>query len=162
LSAEVAKKAEAAGELSLVGPLAFWIGFLIIAMILDIAAAYAAQYDFGLVSYLAKTANSIIYMPGAIVLPLVASLWMGVRVGRVSNKPRTVLYAGLVNALYALIVYIISISVVYLILMYANPSAISGLKITLGIFLEYLIAAPAAITIILVPLFSTLSAVRRS
>ena len=109
---------------------------------------------------MAKMASYMIYMPGGIVLPLVAALWMGVRVSRASKKPKTVLYAGLINALYALIIYIISISVIYLVVLYANPASIS--KITLNAFLEYLIAAPAAITIVLVPLISTLSAIRRA
>ncbi len=133
-------------------------------MVLDIAATYTAQYYFNLTGYMTKIASYLIYMPGGIVLPLVAALWMGVRVGRVSKKPKTVLYAGLVNALYALIVYIIAISVIYLIVSYANPVVIAKMtpKITLNIFLEYLIAAPAVITIVLVPMFATLSAIRRS
>ena len=156
---EGAKKAEAEGELSLGGPLALWIGFLVLGMVLDIAAAYTAHYDPNLATYMTKTAWGIIYIPGVIVLPLVASLWMGERVGRASKKPKTVLYAGLINALYSLLIYIISIAVVYMVVMYANPGAIP--RITLNTFLEYLIAAPAAIAIILVPLFATLSAARR-
>lgn len=144
-------------ELSLYGPLLLWIGTLSIGLVLDIVPAYVQGA--GIDAFLMKIASYIIYMPGVIVLPLVASLWMGARVGSSGRKPHIALYAGLVNAVYASLIYMIAIFIMYLILVYVNPSALTG--ITLVIFLEYLMAVPATIAIVLVPIFSSLSAARR-
>ncbi len=147
-------------DLSLFGPLVLWISILIIGTALAVSSTYIAQYSLNIAAYMKKTADYLLYMPGGIVLPLVASLWIGIRAGRISRKPKVVFYAALVNAIYVLIIYLIAISVAYLVVWYANPDAIA--KITLNLFLQYLVAAPAAIIIILVPLLSTLSAIRRA
>jgi hypothetical protein len=147
-------------DLSLFGPLVFWIGILIIGAILAVASAYLAQLGPGITGYMKNTADYLIYLPGGLVLPLIASLWIGIRAGRVSKKPRVVFKVGLTNAIYVLIVYLIAITVIYLVVWYTSPSTLS--KITLNVFIQYLVAAPAAIMIILVPLLSTLSAIRRA
>ncbi len=146
---------------SLEGPLTLWIGLLVMAALLQLVAIPIANArghtDFN--SYFDQFANYVIYMPGIIVLPLVVSLWVGERVSFLGNKKSFVAYKGLANALYMVMVYVISVLIIYIIMFNQKVGVLSSMSPQ--VFVEYLILVPVSISVIIVPLFAVLSAARR-
>ncbi len=141
-------------------PLTFWIGLVVIAAVLQLIAIpfMASQLRGGYASALGKFAEYILYIPGVIVLPLLASLWIGEIVSKAKSNHRLLLYKGLVNAIYASIIYIVSISVVYIIMMVQGTGTLAS--VSMASFIEFNILVPFLITIIVVPLFSFLTAAK--
>ncbi|HVC58403.1 MAG TPA: hypothetical protein VND15_02930 [Candidatus Acidoferrales bacterium] len=157
---EQAKKVET-NEVQIAAPLTFWIGFLVLGVIL-VAVVVPVANTLGVGSmdkYVTLIANYIIYLPGSIILPLVAALLIGERVGASKKKSGVVLYSGVINALYAILVYIVAIFIIYLAVKYSGSSFLASVNIT--DFIEYLIVIPVAITVVLVPLFALISYARR-
>ncbi len=155
------KKKEEIIAVSIAGPLAFWVGILIIAALLQLAAIpFANSYKHTAFNvYFNDFANYAIYIPGIIVLPLIVSLWIGDRVSYLDRKKSFVAYKGLVNALYTAIVYTVSIFIIYIIMQSQNVGVLSSFNyIKFG---EYLVLIPIAINIVMIPLFALLSSARR-
>ena len=94
----------------------------------------------------------MIFIPGIIVLPLIAARWIGDKVSNSIGNDKTALASkGIINALYAAMVYIITITIIYIIMVYLD----AGLsKVTSITFIEYLITVPLAIIVVVVPLFA--------
>ena len=148
-------------NVQIAAPLTFWIGFLVFAVILE-AAVIPVANTLGVGSmdkYITQIAGYIIYLPGSIILPLIAALLIGERVGESRKKSGIVLYTGVINALYAILVYIVAIFIIYLSVRYSGASFLSSVSLT--DFIEYLIVIPVAITVVLVPLFALVSYARR-
>jgi hypothetical protein len=146
---------------SIAGPLIFWIGLLVIGAVLQLVAIPLAKtynhtaFD----AYFNTFANYVIYIPGLLILPLVASLWIGDRVSYVDRKKSLIAYKGIINALYAAMVYAVAIFIIYFIMQFKDIGVLAMLNMTT--FAEYLIAIPIIITLVMVPLFAVLSAARR-
>ncbi|MGC8537405.1 MAG: hypothetical protein ACP5MZ_00250, partial [Candidatus Micrarchaeia archaeon] len=118
--------------------------------------------DIGMVSLstaLEDISKGILYLPGAIIFPLIVALWIGERVGMVENRTHSAVTIGLLNAAYTALIYAIGIFIVFLVIHYSVNTAI--ISITLHDFFMYLLALPISILIILVPTFSAMSAARR-
>lgn len=149
-------------NIKVTGPLVFWIGFLVLGLVIELAFvplvnAIGAQ---GAAAFLGKLGGYILYVPGAIILPLIAALWIGERVGSSGKPMHAALYSSVINALYTALIYVVSIFIVYLVIKYAGITLVSGLSLVQ--FVEYVIAVPVVILLVLVPLFTTLSVARRS
>lgn len=150
-------------NVSLSGPLSFWIGILVIAMLIQLVVIplsmhYGDQNQL-LDPYINAFANYVIFIPGIIVLPLIAALWIGDKVSNSIGNHKTALASkGIINALYAAMVYIITITIIYIIMVYLDAGVLS--KVTSITFIEYLITVPLAIIVVVVPLFALLSASR--
>ena len=147
--------------ISLAGPLAFWIGLIIIAAVLQLVAVpFTASYGRTTLSKeLAAVGNYIIYEPGILILPILASLWMGERVSHLDKHMSYVATKGVANATYAIIVYSVAALIVYLAMMYQKMGVLSSFS-TVS-FIEYIILVPCAIVLIVVTTFAVISAARR-
>lgn len=149
-------------SVNLAGPLGFWIGILLIATLIQlvfipIAIAYnSATFN----PYLNSFAEYAIYMPGVIVLPLIASVWIGERVsGSFGDKKKGILVSkSLINALYSILVYAVTIFIIYIVMRFLNAGVLAGMD-PLS-FVEYMIAVPFVISMVIIPLFALLSAAR--
>jgi hypothetical protein len=149
-------------KVSISGPLTFWIGLLVIAAMLQLVAIpFATNYSSSIfTSYFNDFANYVIYIPGIVVLPLITALWIGDRVSSLeTTKKSFVATKGLVNAVYAVMVYIVSIFIVYLIMGLIKTGVLYPLSLVT--FAEYLIGIPCAIVLVMVPLFAVISSARR-
>ena len=149
------------GEIDIIGPLTFWMGLLLLALVMELFLIPLSN-DFGstvLSGYLNKIANYIVYLPGNIILPLLTSVWVGERIGSSEKKLGSILNTGFVNAMYVSLVYVVAIFIIYLIVIYTGVKFLTD--VTLNVFLQYLIALPVAIVIIVIPVFSEISAARR-
>ncbi|MCL5680046.1 MAG: hypothetical protein M1465_01755 [Candidatus Marsarchaeota archaeon] len=112
------------------------------------AVSYAAPYKtFG---------NYILNLPGVIILPLVISVWIGHKVGELATSAKNAVKMGLINGIYASIVYGVIIFVSQLMLKYTTAYAL-----TIGFMVKYLIAIPIAIVIIFTIIIAVLNELRR-
>ena len=148
-------------RVSLSGPLGFWIGILVVAALIQLVAIpFATQYgNPSFNSYLNTFANYVLYIPGLIVLPLIASVWIGDHVSNsIGNRKKLLVSKGLINALYSALIYTITVFIIYVVMQYAQRGALAAVGVVP--FLEYLVAVPFAIVIVIVPIFALLSASR--
>ncbi|MDE1868874.1 MAG: hypothetical protein KGH60_02825 [Candidatus Micrarchaeota archaeon] len=148
--------------INVTGPLVFWIGFLVLGLAIELLFVPLANAGnaTGAATFLTQIGGYILYIPGAIILPLIVALWLGERVGASGKPMHPAIYSSLINALYTALIYVVSIFIIYLVIKYAGITLVSGL--TLVQFVEYVIAVPVVILLVLVPLFTTLSVARRS
>ncbi|MGI0100567.1 MAG: hypothetical protein ACREBH_02510 [Candidatus Micrarchaeaceae archaeon] len=148
-------------SISVEEPLAFWIGLIAIGAIMQLLAIpLATSYGHTAFNiYMNQFAGYVIYIPGIVVLPLIVSMWIGDRVSYLDRKKTNVARKGLINAIYAVIVYVVSILILYVIMNYLHAGVLSALS--MDMFFKYVVAVPCIIVIVIVPLFAVVSAARR-
>jgi hypothetical protein len=149
-------------EMSIGGPLALWIGLVAVAGVMQLFIFPALQNG-GIVYPALATLNHIaaygLYVPGVLVLPILAALWIGSRAGSTEGKINTVTYRAMINAVYASVIYLIEIFVLYIIANSTHTSVLSA--VSLGLFVELVVALPVIVCIIVAPLFAIVSSARR-
>ncbi|MCL4383258.1 hypothetical protein M1278_01310 [Candidatus Marsarchaeota archaeon] len=147
-------------EIKITEPILFWvfmlgIGLLLILIVnLDPSAIPSSSLKF-----LSEAGTAIIYIPGAIIFPLIVSLWIAERIGNSKRKIKSILSSSFLNTSYVFLVYIIAILIIFLIIHYINPNFIS---INFYNFIIYLAAIPFVILFVLIPILSLLSFARRN
>ena len=146
-------------DISIAGPLGFWIAVLLIGLLIELVLGPIAVSAGVPSKYLTTLGNLLLFQPGAVILPLIVAVWMGARVGSVHKKSPSIGRIGLINAVYAAVIYSISIFVIYLAIYYINASALP-VSFTLGGFAFYLIVIPDVIVLVITPLLAMLSAAR--
>ena len=146
---------------SLAGPLTLWIGIIISAIALQLfifpnlqASGYGAIVSAGTVA-----TNYLLYIPGVFVLPMLAALWIGSRVGSTDGDNEEIMTRSLINAFYSAVVYLIVIFITYLLSQSTRTGAYANL--TVPIFFEYAVVVPTLICVVIVPLFALITAARR-
>ena len=150
-----------AEEISIAGPMGFWIGILLVGFLLEFVIAPVAR-DAGVASTtFVALANFILYLPGAVILPLIVAVWAGSKVGHIRKKAQAIGKIGLINAIYAAVIYSIAIFVIYLVVYYISSSALPT-SFTLAGFVLNLLVIPDAIVLALTPLLAMLSAARQN
>ena len=139
-------------------PLMFWIGIVVIAAVLQLAAVpFTTMYhhtEFN--RYFNEFAGYVLLLPGLAIIPLLESAWMGYRVGRFGKGRAHSASRGLSNAAFGSIVYGVTIAIIYIIMQYLGSGALSSMNTIT--FLEYPIAIPIAINMVVVPIFAAASA----
>jgi hypothetical protein len=148
-------------EMEIGGPLALWIGLVAVAAIIQLFVFPAAQGSSALplLDFLNKIAAYALYIPGVFVLPVLAALWIGSRAGATPGKLDVISYRAVINAIYAALVYLIEIFIFYVISSSIHTSVLSA--VSLGAFVEYVVALPIIVCLIVAPLFAIISAARR-
>ena len=146
---------------SLSGPLALWIGIIIVATALQLfifpnmqASGYGAIVSAGTV-----VTNYLLYIPGVFVLPMLAALWIGSRVGSTDGDNEEIMTRSLINAFYSAVVYMIVIFIIYLLSQSTKTGAYASLAVP--IFFEYAVVVPTLICVVIVPLFALITSARR-
>ncbi len=142
-------------------PVAAWLILLFIALVLKflISGVFAGNSAYSLLS---SIASFILYTPGDIILPLAVGAAIGAEIGKRAGTLRKAQVAGVLNGVYASVIYAIGIIVIYEVLSYGVlNSMVAGVALSLGfLFLSWL-AIPMAICIALTVLFSMLSYSRK-
>ncbi len=141
---------------SLFGPLFLWALVIIIGIVLEVVipALLGKSYASSAASYKA-IGNYILALPGVIILPLIISVWIGHRVGEKSSSVANALKSGLLNGVYASIVYGVIIFVAQLMLKYTTSYAL-----TTSFLLRYVVATPMAIVIVFTIIIAVLNEMR--
>lgn len=147
-------------EIKITEPLLFWIfmlglGLFLILIINSNVLSISNQTS----KFLLEIGEGIIYIPGAIIFPLITSLWIGERIGNTNRKTKAILSSSLLNTTYIFLVYVISILIIFLLIHYVNSSFIT---LNLNDFLIYLVGIPFIILFVLIPILSLLSSVRHN
>lgn len=145
-------------EIKIGEPLLFWVMMLVIGLFMIIIPNIGA-IPASAAAMLLEAGKAIIYIPGAIILPLIVSLWIAERIGAASRPSKSILSLSMLNASYVFLVYVIAIFIIFLLVKYFSPSLVS---VSATSFLIYLIALPCAILFVLVPLLSLLSSARHN
>ncbi len=144
--------------ISIAEPMTFWITLLVIALIFKIALSYANPFSASASAHFAGTiANYILFLPGSLILPIIVGAVIGVRVGDCVRRKRDILAKGLMNGVYASIIYMLSIIIIYAVFVYAMPASAPGIAFLSTQWL----AIPIAIEIVLAVLFSVLTFSRK-
>ncbi len=153
------ERKESKEQIDIAGPMFIWILLLVIALAIEVIAADTSllKASGSLSASIVYVAKFILFMPGSIILPLIVGAVIGAEVGKRSKNMRTAIKAGLINGIYACIVYIIAILVIYEIIVYVLPSIVPSVLFLVS---EWL-AVPAAIVILLSLAFSILSHSRK-
>jgi hypothetical protein len=144
-------------RVSLSGPLFLWALIIIIGIVLEVVVPALLGKHFSSFANSYKVIGSyILTMPGVIILPLVISVWIGHRVGEAAENVKSALRLGLINGIYASIVYGVIIFVTQLILKYTTSYAF-----TTSFLLKYVILIPIAIVIVFTIVIAALNQLRR-
>lgn len=154
-------KQKSRDPIALGGPLSFWIGILIIAaaiqeVILPISQHYVVNTSIALLN---TFAGYLLYTPGILILPIIVGLWVGDLVGSTEGSYSDILYRSIINAIYTSIVYAVCIFVIYISSQSLNAGSFSSISFIT--FLDYILAVPILIQIVIVPLFAMLTSARR-
>ncbi len=145
--------------ISITGPLGFWMAMLLIGLLLKFVLA-PVVHSAGVTSKDFTTfGNLLLYLPGAIILPLIAGAWIGAKVGNIHRRSPSIGKIGLINAVYAAVIYSIAIFVIYLSIYYISANALP-VAFTFGGFALYLLVIPNAILLAVAPSIAMLSSAR--
>ncbi len=147
------------GEISVAGPLGFWIAVLLIGLLIEFVLGPIAVLAGASSKYFTTIGHLLLFQPGAVILPLIVAVWVGARVGSVHKRSPSIGKVGLINAVYAAVIYSIAIFVIYLSIYYINASALP-VVFTLGGFALYLVVIPDVIVLVITPLLAMLSSAR--
>jgi hypothetical protein len=143
------------------GPVTAWLALLFVALALKFLTA-GVQASGGAYALFAGIANFILYTPGDIILPLVVGAAIGAEIGKRAGTLRKAQLAGVINGVYASVVYAIGIIVIYEVLNYGVLNAAgAGVALSLDFLLLSWIAIPIAICILLTVIFAMLSYSRK-
>jgi hypothetical protein len=143
-------------QISIAEPMFFWILLLVVAMVINVLinAGYAPS---DMASTLKASANFILFMPGSIILPTIVGAFIGAEIGKRSKSMYVAVKSGIINGVYAAIIYLISIFIIYEVILYILPSINPGVDF---LALNWL-ALPSAILIALSVIFAILSHSRK-
>lgn len=147
------------GDVGIAGPLAFWIIMLFAGLVLLILFPDKGAYATGSTNLMLYDIGSyIIYMPGAIIFPLIVALLIGMRTGVNTQSIKKAIDVGVINAVYTSVIYAISIFIIYLIAIYSSVELLKALPT--DTFVVYLVIIPVATLLILTPLIGLLRRAR--
>jgi len=152
------KKDKPDTSVSIGGPLMLWIGLLVFGVLLQLVFVPfgAAYHRTAFNSYFNFFADFVIYVPGIFILPLLISLWIGERVSYLKER---IGYKALIHAVYAAVIYIVTIVIIYFVMKLQGSGALVAVNTVT--FLEYVVGVPLLILLVITPLFAKLSAARR-
>ena len=155
-----AKQAKKAGTVvKIADPLFFWVMVLVLSMILQILLVDSKLFLINSPFY--NFANEIstffLFSTGSLILPLIIGAVIGAEVGTKASSFANAVKGGLLNGVYAAIVYIISIIVIYEILIFVIPH----LQFTVSFLAYSMIIPQVAVLIVVVEVFAALSHARK-
>ncbi|MEM3753933.1 MAG: hypothetical protein QW778_05040 [Candidatus Micrarchaeaceae archaeon] len=134
-----------------------WILLLVISLVVIIAAQSGIIPKGGIGGSIVGVADLILFMPGALILPIIIGAAIGAEIGRNSKDMKVAARAGVINGVYAGIIYIIAIVIIYEIIKYVLPSAIPSISF----LISYWLAMPFALVVLVSLGFAVLSHSRK-
>jgi len=152
------KETEDNEQVSIAAPMFFWLLLLVIAIVINALANFGYIPGGKILSILKASASFILFMPGSVILPTIVGAFIGAEIGRRSKSMHIAIKSGIINGVYAAIVYLIAIFIIYETIIYVMPNISPGIS-----FLEEnWFAMPTAILIALSVLFAGLSHSRKA
>ena len=144
------KNAITYSEVSIAGPMAFWIILLMLAFVSKVFAnvnvansSPALYYIFYHYYYF------IMFAPGIFILPLIVGALIGRSVGINSNDFASAMKASLIDGAYASIVYVIAVFIIYEMMIYfTGLPAWSVMQVAVNLIAEPIIVLIAVILVL--------------
>jgi len=144
-------------QVSIVAPMFFWLLLLVIALVINVLINAGYIPSGKMLGILKASANFILFMPGSVILPTIVGAFIGAEIGRRSKSMYIAIKSGIINGVYAAIVYLIAIFIIYETIIYTLPDISPGVNF----FVDNWLAIPTAILIALSVLFAGLSHSRK-
>ncbi|MGC8710693.1 MAG: hypothetical protein ACP5RF_03770 [Candidatus Micrarchaeia archaeon] len=148
---------EKKSQVSIAEPMFIWILLLVIAMVINVLVGSAYVPKGQVSSILKASAHFILFMPGAIILPTIVGAVIGAEIGRRAKSMNAAIKSGLINGVYATIIYLITIFIIYEIIVYIIPALSPSAEFLAVSWL----AIPSVILVVLSMLFAALSHSRK-
>lgn len=143
---------EKKSQISIAEPMFIWILLLVIAMVINVLANSSYVPTGNVSNILKASAHFILFMPGAIILPTIVGAVIGAEIGRRAKTMSAAIRSGLINGIYATIIYLITIFIIYEVIVYIIPALNPGAEFLAVSWL----AIPSVIVILLSILFAAL------
>ncbi len=152
-----AKKSQIKGHVNITEPMVLWILLLLIAVAINIIIANFRTVSTASAVYTAANAyaNFVLNLPGFAILPLIIGAIIGAEIGSRSLSLKRATVSGLLNGIYASVIYAIAIVILYLVLDYGTMHAFSS-----GMLVDAIII-PIIVFLITIEVFSVLSFSRK-
>lgn len=143
------------------GPITGWIVVLFIALAIKLFLSGPSlnSTGSGLISILLSLSTFILFLPGSLILPLVVGAAIGTEVGLSAPKMTSAQKGGLLNGVYAALIYSIAIVIIYEVIVNIIPSLAPNL--TMQFLLYYWLIYPIVIIIALCEVFAIISYARK-
>ncbi len=158
VSYEIPKPHAKRSNVDIHDPMFLWIIVLMAAVVIRIVLATTSYLPTQTQAYTIQTtfSNFILQFPGIAILPLIIGAIIGSEVGERSNSLASALKSGLTNGIYAAIIYLVTIVIIYIILNYATPQ-FSSLYLTV----LNSVVLPILVFLITLEIFAALAYSRR-
>ncbi len=140
-------------------PMLLWLFVLTVAVVLRILATSTTLLPAGsqLTTLINDISSFLLQFPGIIIMPLIIGVVIGSKVGERSNSLASTLKTGLINGIYASIIYLIGIVIIYIVLSYFTPAFSTTYLTVLNS-----IALPIVIFLLTLEIIAVLSYSRRA
>lgn len=144
-------------SINLRDPLFVWVFILLIAVSAEIinSSGYVPKST-SIYSMLNTYANFVLVFPGIIIVPVIMGAIIGSEVGLRSSNINSALRTGMMNGLYASVVYTLTIVIIYFVIIYSVPQFITVYSLILDN-----IIVPLLVFIIVIEVFAVLSHSRK-
>lgn len=152
-------KQPATSSVNIAEPLFFWIIVLVLALFSKVVITSTTTFvpSSQAYAFLNSISTFFLFNSGSLILPLVVGAVIGAEVGLKSKTLYKALKAGILNGVYAAIIYVIAIVIIYEVLLYIIPQ--SG--VTTTFLVNNLVLPQVVILIVLVEIFAALSHSRK-
>ncbi len=138
-------------------PMAFWTFLLLAALAAKTLAASGIITSGYMLKAMATYSGFILSSSGMIVLPLIVGAIVGAEVGNGAGRLTEAAKAGLLNGVYAAMIYSLIILIIYEVLLYAAPVVVPAK----ALILNQWIAVPVVVLVSLSEIFALVSHARR-
>lgn len=139
------------------GTIAVWLILLFAALVIQYAFTYANSALGATPTIFLSISNFILFLPGSLILPLIVGAALGAEIGTKSRSRVVAEKAGLVNGIYASLVYLVAIVVIYEVLANILPA----IAPTMYFLLVNWVISPIAIVLVATEIFSVVSHYRK-
>ncbi len=133
---------------SIEAPMVAWILILVVALVMKLLGNYIS-----LPSTVGYVAGLVLFMPGSFILPIIIGAAMGAGIGRRSKNITSAMKTSVLASIYAGIIYVVAIIVIYEILSYT----IAAITPSLSFLLSTWLVLPIATLVVVTVAFSILS-----
>ena len=146
-------------QVSIAEPMFIWVLLLVLALVAKIILLQPSPItpSGGFAQIVNEAANFILFMPGAMILPIIVGAVIGAEIGTRAKSMKAAITAGTINGIYASIIYVVAIAIIYEVIVYVLP----GIVPTLEFLISYWLVLPVAIVILLSLAFAVLSHSRK-
>lgn len=139
-------------------PIIAWVILLLVGLLLNaIAVLNSSSSQPGINSIILAISNFILNLPGIVIMPIVFGAMIGSIAGMKGRNIRDGAKLGAIDGVYASVIYVIAIVVIYLVMIYTLPTSAPSFA-NLAI---YWLVLPVALAIIIAAILGAVMSLRK-